>query len=148
MKIPPRALYRTQVWCTIVAYVFYRITAYGSAFVNIAVMNLVLQNIPDVCSHHQHQGFTCPGATVFFTASVIWGVQIMCLSSLYAASWPSTRLFTRNDVFGYDLVLPYRGSASRDNLYMVEILSPALGAVFKHSTHSWRFVSCYTRIDL
>jgi hypothetical protein len=42
--------------------------------VNIIVMNWVLGNVPDVCQPDQANHFTCPAATVFFNASIIWGV--------------------------------------------------------------------------
>jgi len=38
-------------------------------------MNWVLANVPGVCSPDQPDHFTCPNATVFFNASVIWGVK-------------------------------------------------------------------------
>ena len=31
-------------------------------------------NIPDMCTPDQPSGFSCPGTTVFGTASIIWGV--------------------------------------------------------------------------
>jgi len=46
----------------------------SSAFINIGVMNWVLGNVRDVCSPDQPDHFSCPGATVFFNASIIWGV--------------------------------------------------------------------------
>lgn len=41
---------------------------------NIFVMNWVLDNVPGVCAPDQPNHFTCPLATVFFNASIIWGV--------------------------------------------------------------------------
>ncbi|POR32840.1 Small oligopeptide transporter, OPT family [Tolypocladium paradoxum] len=57
MKIPPR----TMFWAQVVATTF-------SCFVQIAVLNLALDNIDDVCDPQQRDRFTCPGA------SVIWGL--------------------------------------------------------------------------
>jgi hypothetical protein len=45
-----------------------------SCFIQIAVLNFALNNIDDVCTIKQAQRFTCPGAKVFYSASVIWGL--------------------------------------------------------------------------
>jgi len=37
------------------------------------VMDWALGNIKDICTPTQPNHFTCPGAQVFFTASIIWG---------------------------------------------------------------------------
>ncbi|KND95134.1 Sexual differentiation process protein isp4 [Tolypocladium ophioglossoides CBS 100239] len=63
MKIPPR----TMFWSQVVATTF-------SCFVQIAVLNLALENIENVCDPQQRDRFTCPGGRVFFAASVIWGL--------------------------------------------------------------------------
>ncbi|KAF4969778.1 hypothetical protein FSARC_3055 [Fusarium sarcochroum] len=63
MKIPPR----TMFLCQVVATTF-------SCFIQIVVLNLSLNNIPDVCEQHQVDHFTCPGGRVFFAASIIWGL--------------------------------------------------------------------------
>ncbi|KAJ4268685.1 hypothetical protein NW762_002752 [Fusarium torreyae] len=63
MKIPPRTMFLSQV----VATTF-------SCFIQIVVLNLSLNNIPDVCEQHQVDHFTCPGGRVFFAASIIWGL--------------------------------------------------------------------------
>ncbi|KAF4827716.1 Sexual differentiation process protein isp4 [Colletotrichum tropicale] len=63
MKIPPR----TMFMCQVVATTF-------SCFIQIAVLNAALKNIPDVCTPHQENKFSCPGGRVFFAASVIWGL--------------------------------------------------------------------------
>ncbi|KAK1758619.1 OPT oligopeptide transporter protein-domain-containing protein [Echria macrotheca] len=62
MKVPPR----TMFWSQLVASVW-------SAIVQILVMRWALANIPDVCSLTQSHKWNCPGARVFFTASVVWG---------------------------------------------------------------------------
>jgi len=63
LKIPPRSTFWAQgvatLWCCIV---------------QVAVFNWALGSIPNVCTPEQENGYTCPGANVFFTASVIWGV--------------------------------------------------------------------------
>ena len=42
--------------------------------VQVYVLKYALNNIPDICTPHQHNKFTCPGAKVFYSASVIWGL--------------------------------------------------------------------------
>lgn len=39
-------------------------------------MNWGLNNVPGMCSPDQPNHFTCPLATVFFNASIIWGVRV------------------------------------------------------------------------
>jgi len=63
MKIPPRPMFTCQVVATIIA-----------GTVQLAVQAWMFDNIPDMCSTHQKDGFSCPSTKVFFTASVIWGV--------------------------------------------------------------------------
>ncbi|KAE9989912.1 GPI transamidase component [Venturia inaequalis] len=63
MKIPPRTMFTAQVVATTV-----------SCFVQVFVLNFALNNIEGVCTKEQKQHFTCPGAKVFFSASVIWGL--------------------------------------------------------------------------
>lgn len=58
MKIPPRTMFWSQVVATTV-----------SCFVQIAVLNLALANIEDVCDIHQRDQFTCPGGRVFFAGA-------------------------------------------------------------------------------
>ncbi|RYP64832.1 hypothetical protein DL769_006507 [Monosporascus sp. CRB-8-3] len=62
MKVPPRLMFWSQLTASV-----------WSAIVQIAVMNWALGTIPGVCSEDQPNGYICPGATVFYTASVIWG---------------------------------------------------------------------------
>jgi len=62
MKIPPRMMFSIQVISTVIACIWVSI-----------VQGWMLDNIEDVCTRHQKQGFTCPGSTTFATASVIWG---------------------------------------------------------------------------
>lgn len=63
VKIPPRALFRTQM-----------LSVFISTFINLGVLNWVIENIPDYCGIKNRQKFTCPLSNTFFTASVIWGV--------------------------------------------------------------------------
>ena len=45
-----------------------------ACFVQVFMLNFSLENIEDVCTAQQKQKFSCPGAKVFFSASVIWGL--------------------------------------------------------------------------
>ena len=63
MKIPPRTMFTAQVVATTI-----------SCFVQVFVLNFALNNIEDVCTPEQKQKFSCPGAKVFFSASIIWGL--------------------------------------------------------------------------
>ncbi|KAJ7289582.1 OPT oligopeptide transporter protein-domain-containing protein [Mycena rebaudengoi] len=44
-----------------------------STFICTAILNFQITKIPDVCTPHQADHFTCPGVNTFFTASVLWG---------------------------------------------------------------------------
>ncbi|VDB96822.1 unnamed protein product [Peniophora sp. CBMAI 1063] len=63
MKIPPRQMFFCQVVATVIA-----------GTVQLGVQSWMFTNIPDMCSSDQPSGFSCPGTTVFGTASIIWGV--------------------------------------------------------------------------
>ncbi|EIW77662.1 OPT oligopeptide transporter [Coniophora puteana RWD-64-598 SS2] len=63
MKIPPRSMFWGQIVATAVA-----------ATTQLGVQVWVFNNIPDVCTPKQANGFICPGIEVFGTASFIWGV--------------------------------------------------------------------------
>lgn len=63
MKIPPRTLFWSQTIATVWA-----------SLVEVSVMNWALGTIKGVCTKHAQNGFSCPGARVFYTASVIWGL--------------------------------------------------------------------------
>lgn len=63
MKIPPKTAFTAQVVATIWA-----------SFVQIAVMNWTLGNIPEACSRLQEGHFTCPNGRTFFSSSITWGV--------------------------------------------------------------------------
>lgn len=63
MKIPPRSMFRAQFFAVV-----------WLSLVQIATFNFLVGNIPEFCDPEQPQGFTCPGATTFYNASVIWGV--------------------------------------------------------------------------
>ena len=65
MKIPPRSMFFCQVVSTIV-----------TATVQVCVQEWMFSNIEDICSPDQKDGFICPSATAFGTASII-----VCLSS-------------------------------------------------------------------
>ena len=62
MKIPPRALFAAQVIASIIAIIS-----------GLAAQQWAMDNIPDICSPHQKDFFTCPNINLFNTGSVIWG---------------------------------------------------------------------------
>jgi len=62
MKIPPRLTFCAQVFASIVATVS-----------SILAQQWALDNVPDICSPHQKDFFTCPNINIFNTASIIWG---------------------------------------------------------------------------
>ncbi|GKU89036.1 hypothetical protein SLEP1_g3228 [Rubroshorea leprosula] len=66
MKIPPRSMFMAQVVGTIVAVVVYTITAWW-----------LMEEIPHLCDTSllpPESPWKCPADTVFFDASVIWGL--------------------------------------------------------------------------
>ncbi|CAH6719716.1 oligopeptide transporter 2 [[Candida] jaroonii] len=62
-KLPPRAMFRCQMLSVFVA-----------SFVALGVMNFQINNIDGYCEPFQRQKFTCPSSTVFYNASIFWGV--------------------------------------------------------------------------
>lgn len=62
LKVPPKSMFWAQSVATL-----------WSSIIQIAVMNWALGSIPNICASDQKDSYTCPGGTVFFTASVIWG---------------------------------------------------------------------------
>lgn len=63
MKVPPVLLFWIQLLSTLVA-----------ALVNVGVQRWMQANIPDICTPHQENGFTCAGGRTIYNASIIWGV--------------------------------------------------------------------------
>ncbi|KDQ16484.1 hypothetical protein BOTBODRAFT_30813 [Botryobasidium botryosum FD-172 SS1] len=63
MKLPPRAMFTSQVVATVIA---------GTT--QLGVQAWMFSNIPGMCEKTQKSGFICPGTEVFGTASIIWGV--------------------------------------------------------------------------
>jgi OPT family oligopeptide transporter len=62
MKIPPRIMFSVQL-----------AAAFVSCFVVLLVQNWVLNNVEDVCTPDQKDGFICASSNTFATASLIWG---------------------------------------------------------------------------
>lgn len=62
MKVPPRMMFSVQVIAAIIACIWVTF-----------IQDWMLDNIEDICTPGQKQGFRCPGSTTFATASVIWG---------------------------------------------------------------------------
>lgn len=63
LKIPPRAMFRCQI-----------LSVFVNSFIGLAVMNFEISHIKNYCMPHQAQKFTCPLSSVYYSASVIWGV--------------------------------------------------------------------------
>lgn len=61
MKIPPRHTYIAQTSAVTV-----------SAFVQIAVKEILFYAVPDMCAHDQRNFLNCANTKAFFTASIIW----------------------------------------------------------------------------
>ncbi|CAF0975297.1 unnamed protein product [Adineta steineri] len=61
MKIPPRAMFITQLAGTITAGVINYVTA-----------SYLLSSIPNICTQ-KNPRWTCPNANTFYSASIIWG---------------------------------------------------------------------------
>ena len=62
MKIPPRIIFTIQIVGTIIVTIWVTL-----------IQDWMLNNIEDICTSSQKQGFICPGSTVFSTSSVIFG---------------------------------------------------------------------------
>jgi OPT family oligopeptide transporter len=62
MHVPPRMMFLVQVFATI-----------WGGLVNVAVLFWSYSNISGICTPQAVQGFICPLAKTFFTASVVWG---------------------------------------------------------------------------
>ncbi|KIM32165.1 hypothetical protein M408DRAFT_6492 [Serendipita vermifera MAFF 305830] len=61
-KIPPRVMFAAQICATIV-----------STTAAMAILNWQVTGIKGVCTPNAQAKFYCPGSSIFFTASVIWG---------------------------------------------------------------------------
>uniref|UniRef100_D8PKQ9 OPT oligopeptide transporter n=1 Tax=Schizophyllum commune (strain H4-8 / FGSC 9210) TaxID=578458 RepID=D8PKQ9_SCHCM len=62
MKVPPRVMFKVQC-----------VAAAVGTVVSVAVQDWVYNNIPDVCTDEQSNGYTCTSSRTFATASLIWG---------------------------------------------------------------------------
>lgn len=62
MKVPPRTMWFAQC-----------IAVFWSSIVQVAVYNWAMGSIPNICTDDQKDSYTCPGAKVFYVASVVWG---------------------------------------------------------------------------
>ncbi|PLW42849.1 hypothetical protein PCASD_07221 [Puccinia coronata f. sp. avenae] len=63
MKIPPRVTFVVQI-----------VAAILSAVVQIGVKKFLVATVPDLCDKHQANLLTCPNTSVFYSASVLWGL--------------------------------------------------------------------------
>ncbi|TVY43677.1 Glutathione transporter [Lachnellula subtilissima] len=62
MKIPPRVLFVGQIYSTILA-----------TMTQVGVLRWMMGHIPNLCSPKNTQRFTCNGAKVYYSTSIIWG---------------------------------------------------------------------------
>jgi len=62
MKVPPRVMFTIQIVPTVITCIWAT-----------CIQNWMLNNIEDICSPRQKQGFICPTSTVFASASIIFG---------------------------------------------------------------------------
>lgn len=62
-KVPPRATFRCQIWATLL-----------QSMVVLGVANWQIRNYEGICEANQSQNFTCPNESIYYSASVIWGV--------------------------------------------------------------------------
>ncbi|KAF9458343.1 glutathione transporter [Collybia nuda] len=62
MKVPPRMMFTVQL-----------VAAFISCFVVTAVQTWMLNNIEDICTPQQKDGFRCYSSNTYATASLIWG---------------------------------------------------------------------------
>jgi OPT family oligopeptide transporter len=62
MKVPPQIIFTIQLVATIISCIWVTF-----------IQDWMLNNIEDICTPRQRQGFICPGPTTFATASVIFG---------------------------------------------------------------------------
>ncbi|KAK6200889.1 OPT oligopeptide transporter protein-domain-containing protein [Scheffersomyces amazonensis] len=63
LKIPPRSMFRCQM-----------LSVFITSFIGLAVMNFQINNIEGYCDPLNKQKFRCPNSTVFYNASILWGV--------------------------------------------------------------------------
>ena len=77
MKVPPRIMFTIQIVPTV-------ITSIWATF----IQDWMLNNIQDICTPKQKQGFICPGATAFASASIVFGAvgprRLFSPGALYA----------------------------------------------------------------
>jgi OPT family oligopeptide transporter len=62
MKVPPRIMFTIQMVATIIPCIWVPF-----------IQEWMLNNIEDICTPRQRQGFICPASTTFATASVVFG---------------------------------------------------------------------------
>ncbi|KAK9366130.1 OPT oligopeptide transporter protein-domain-containing protein [Lipomyces kononenkoae] len=62
-KIPPRAIFRSQILATLV-----------QTFVTIGAIDTLMNNIPNLCSPTQPDKFVCTFPRSLYTATIVWGV--------------------------------------------------------------------------
>jgi OPT family oligopeptide transporter len=73
MKVPPQIMFTIQIVSTVISCIW-------ATF----IQEWMLNNIEDICTPRQRQGFICPASTTFATASVVFGAASPHLFSLGA----------------------------------------------------------------
>ena len=96
MHVPPKMMFSVQVLATI-----------WGALVNVGILDWSFANITGICTADAVQSFTCPQATTFFTASVVWG-----------AVGPQ-RLFERGQLYSANLFFFLIGAVAPIPIYFL-----------------------------
>jgi OPT family oligopeptide transporter len=101
MHVPPRTTFCVQVIATI-----------WGGLVNVGVLYWAFDSITGICTAAAVQSFTCPAATTFFTASVVWG-----------AVGPR-RLFEHGTIYYADLFFFILGALAPIPIYILARRNP------------------------
>jgi OPT family oligopeptide transporter len=102
MHLPPILMFTVQIVATI-----------WGGLVNVGVLYWAYANIKGVCTSEAAQNFTCPQATTFFTASVVWG-----------AVGPQ-RIFERGEIYYANLYFFLIGAIAPFPIYFLARRFPA-----------------------
>ncbi|GBE78395.1 Glutathione transporter 1 [Sparassis crispa] len=63
IKVPPRASFIVQLVGTLL-----------TGFIQVGVQTWMFKSVPEICTPNQRDQLTCPYASVFFSASILWGL--------------------------------------------------------------------------
>ncbi|KAF9902156.1 hypothetical protein EC991_005236 [Linnemannia zychae] len=115
MKVPPRAMFWSQILGTFIA-----------GLVNLLTANWLMDTQPGICTPAQPL-LKCPNANTFFSASVIWGVIAPNLMFGPTSMYNAINYFF---LFGFILPIPfYYLKKAYPNTWMDQIHIPVLLAV-------------------